>query len=1095
MVACHRGTAIRFRQSMFQSLSGATSVTPLPAGGDDAEAAAFRALVISRAASKPHDVSDLEAFIKAWHKIGKPGETRAVISHLLESGIISADGRPLGAVPSGLSLKDFAWHRAAIMRGNGQRLPWYLAGLRREDVSGVVRRMLQEHEPAVWRERFKSFGRNSTVAPQESAPVKELDVRLVLGGSDPAVIEIRSLAANNSWRRLTRAAVEKVFRGQSVVSVPAQALWQAVVSGAWQRQHDPDVVPCNDSSEWTAIRSWLRSPDAAGRVVTAASAPVRWSDAPLEWRLDEPPDDDGDYHLFLCRGNRRIDERPAMIVPGSPPLYLIADTLHPGPPDCGELTGSMHIPAEAVRCMDGLTALRRLKVPLPATLGSRIREIKLTVRVRAEIQRVYGTDWLALWVEAGPDGGGCVRRLWHDGTWSDIHTGPPEQTRNPGAGTELAEMHVYDESALESVPALVQELPLKWNFPSDCFDAKVWKKMPEQLAAFFSALPDGSEVQLDENLQGLADPPQQASFHLDVVEADIDWFDVKVVLSARDTHLTKAEEAALLDARGAWVKLDGKGWRKLELTVSPDQDEDLARLGLSTQQLNGEPQKFHALQLADNAARRFMAAEQAEAIRRRAADLQASVTPPVPPTVNATLRRYQEDGFHFLCYLATNRFGGILADDMGLGKTLQTLTWLEWLRKSEIARGHRPGPSLVVCPKSVMDNWQAEAERFLPHFNVRIWCAGELLRLPYELSSADLHVINYAGLRSLPASRLSFMAVILDEAQAIKNPSSESARAAGSLTAAHRLALTGTPIENRLLDLWSILNFAMPGALGNRASFARTYDVKDDPLARRRLSARVRPFLLRRTKGQVAQDLPDRIEEDLFCAMEGMQLDLYRAELKTAQQTVLKLNTQSDLNKARFHILTSLLRLRQICCDPRLLNPKAKPGDSAKFEALQDTIGPLLEGGHKVLVFSQFVTMLDLLRDSLAENGTPVFWLSGETEDRGALVRRFQATEGAAVFLLSLKAGGSGLNLTAASHVILFDPWWNPAVEAQAIDRTHRIGQKQKVIAWRLLIKDSIEEKIRRLQHQKAALAGDILGEERFSEALTLSDLRFLFAE
>lgn len=265
-------------------------------------------------------------------------------------------------------------------------------------------------------------------------------------------------------------------------------------------------------------------------------------------------------------------------------------------------------------------------------------------------------------------------------------------------------------------------------------------------------------------------------------------------------------------------------------------------------------------------------------------------------------------------------------------------------------------------------------------------------------------------------------------------------------------------------------------------------------MSRRRLSARVRPFLLRRTKGQVAKDLPERIEEDILCEMETEQKALYTAELKRAQQLLLKVQTQKQLAKQQFHFLTSLLRLRQICCSPRLVNPAAE-SEGAKIEALLDQLEPILDEGHKVLVFSQFVEMLELLRTALKARNWPLFYLAGSTENRGPLVQEFQEAKGSAVFLISLKAGGFGLNLTAASYVVLFDPWWNPAVEAQAIDRTHRIGQKNNVMAYRLLIRGSVEEKIRILQRRKSALAENVLGEEKFSQSLTLDDLHFLFAD
>ena len=396
-----------------------------------------------------------------------------------------------------------------------------------------------------------------------------------------------------------------------------------------------------------------------------------------------------------------------------------------------------------------------------------------------------------------------------------------------------------------------------------------------------------------------------------------------------------------------------------------------------------------------------------------------------------------------------------------------------------------------------MDNWRAECERFLPGLRVRLWRGEDADALAKARVENDLIVIHYPHLRSLSPeiTKLPWHAVILDEAQYIKNPDSQTAQSARALQAEHRLALSGTPIENRLLDLWSILAFAMPGVLGNRSQFTKKFNASDDPLARRRLASRVRPFLLRRTKNQVAKDLPDRIEEDLLCELEGEQKTLYRAEFKRTQQLLLKVKTKQDLNENRFNFLTSLLRLRQICCHPALVDQKLREAESAKLSALVDMLEPLMEEGHKVLVFSQFVSLLDIVRVTVKAREWPHFYLTGETDDRGDLVKKFQGTKGSAVFLISLKAGGFGLNLTAASYVVLFDPWWNPAVEAQAIDRTHRIGQTSKVIAYRLLMKSSIEEKIRALQKTKAAIADDVLGEETFAKSLTLEDLKYLFAE
>jgi len=678
-----------------------------------------------------------------------------------------------------------------------------------------------------------------------------------------------------------------------------------------------------------------------------------------------------------------------------------------------------------------------------------------------------------------------VRKVWNGIAWQ------MDRQARKGRKSDQGAITLHDETAMQSLPALLAPLGLK----SDGFSGlrmRVTKKFPDIFHHWLRGVPPEMQVELEGELASLMSGEVAGRVKLEVAEAGIDWFDLSVVLDIGDTSLSQEEIKLLLNARGRFVRLKGKGWRRLSYDLSAEEDEKLASLGLSPHEFSAEPQRLHALQLAHDAARKFLPEAQVEKVVRRASEIKASVTPELPAGVTAQFRPYQLEGFHFLAYLSANRFGGILADDMGLGKTLQTLAWILWLREQP---GERQ-PALVVCPKSVMDNWQAEAARFTPGLRVRAWSAADLPGLASELGSADLHVLNYSQLRSLGESlaAVRWLAVILDEGQYIKNPNSQTAQVARSLRSDHRLVLSGTPIENRLLDLWSLMTFAMPGVLGSRSQFLKVYDAKEDPFARRRLSSRVRPFLLRRTKAQVAKDLPDRVEEDLYCEIEDEQQTLYRAELKRAQQMLLRVTTQKELAQQQFHFLTSLLRLRQICCHPRLLNPESKLA-GAKVEALLDVIEPIIEEGQKVLVFSQFVELLNLLKPVFAERGWRTFYLAGETENRGSLVREFQSTDGPAVFLISLKAGGFGLNLTAASYVVLFDPWWNPAVENQAIDRTHRIGQVNKVMAYRLLIKNSIEEKIRALQKQKNALAEDVLGEEKFAQSLSLDDLRFLFSE
>lgn len=707
--------------------------------------------------------------------------------------------------------------------------------------------------------------------------------------------------------------------------------------------------------------------------------------------------------------------------------------------------------------------------------------------------------------------------IWAGDMWLALHGNNAPRPPMPPAppGDELVQL---DRRPLAAAGAWLCEWSMR---PAMYSKNERWLELritgrdwPERFLSWLARRPDGLVLELDAELASLQNGAVAGSIRLDIQESKtgMDWFDLELAMDVTDSTLTKAEIDLLLKAKGRWVKLPDKGWRKLQFQLTPEQQQELASLGISADELDGGRHRMHALQMAGalKNTSTLLPAERAAQVQRRIEEIRMDIAPPMPAEITASLRPYQTQGFHFLAFLSANNFGGVLADDMGLGKTLQTLTWLAWLRGITT----KACPVLVVCPKSVQENWRSEAARFFPALPVHTWSRGDSGTVPKKLDG--LLIIHYAQLRQHETQlrAVKWAAVILDEAQAIKNPTSQTAAAACALQATHRLALTGIPVENRLMDLWSIFAFAMPGLLGTRASFNRQFDSKTDPLARRRLAARTRPFLLRRTKKEVASDLPERVEEDVLVELEGTQAALYQAELKRARAQLLNITTGSQLDKLRFNILTSLLRLRQICCHPVLLGVEEKaapekpargkkkaavaaaaPVESAKLSALMEHLESIIEEEQKVLVFSQFTGMLDLIAAETDARGWKRFHLTGQTEDRGALVNAFQNHEGPAVFLISLKAGGFGLNLTAASYVVLYDPWWNPAVEAQAIDRTHRIGQQQTVFAYRLLVKDSIEEKIRALQKQKGTLAHDILGEENFARALSLDDFRFLLSE
>lgn len=445
----------------------------------------------------------------------------------------------------------------------------------------------------------------------------------------------------------------------------------------------------------------------------------------------------------------------------------------------------------------------------------------------------------------------------------------------------------------------------------------------------------------------------------------------------------------------------------------------------------------------------------------------------LPLGLRASLRPYQILGFRWLCWLRELGVGGCLADDMGLGKTVQTLAWL-------LDGG---GPSLVIAPTSVVENWVREARRFAP--GLRVY-AHRGSRRNVDFSSYDLVITSYGMLRA-DGERLASIVwrhLVLDEAQQIRNPASQSFRAACAISADHRLALTGTPMENRLLELWSVLQFLNPGFFGSRASFVRRYagpvERHQDEGVLVELRRRIRPFVLRRLKREVATELPERQEQTLWCDLGPEQRALYDRVRLTARDTVLRAMQERD-GANQLHVLEVLTRLRQACCDPALL-PFAEARQavgSAKLDVLMEALDEAMADGHRSLIFSQWPSLLERVASRLRERAIDFLLLTGATRERAALVDRFQAEGGPPVFLISLKAGGTGLNLTSADFVFHLDPWWNPAAEDQATDRAHRIGQLRPVMVYRLVARDTVEDRILALQKKKRALFASTLDEER----------------
>jgi SNF2 family DNA or RNA helicase len=582
------------------------------------------------------------------------------------------------------------------------------------------------------------------------------------------------------------------------------------------------------------------------------------------------------------------------------------------------------------------------------------------------------------------------------------------------------------------------------------------------------------------------------------VRSGVDWFDLDGVVSYGDTSASLSSVLAARQRGEDMVQLSDGSFGLLPT-------EWLARLGplFASGEAGEHGTRFRRTQIALlNALLASVPEVDVDATFAQArTQLQGfeRIVPVDPPAgFVGVLREYQREGLGWLHFLREFGFGGCLADDMGLGKTIQVLALLEARR----ADGH--GPSLVVVPRSLVFNWRREAERFAPNMRVLDWSATERSVDVLDTANVDLLLVTYGTLRRdiVQLGSITFDYVVLDEAQAIKNSATATAKATRLLKANNRLALSGTPIENRIEELWSVLDFLNPGMLGASHRFASMLraDAPADPPAdasagvalnngepnvsteasdaidaHETLARALRPVILRRTKAEVAPDLPDRLENTLEVEMEPAQRAFYDGVRDRYRSSLLQRIDRDGVSKSRMHILEALLRLRQAACHPALADPSQAELPSAKLDALLPALAEVAAEGNKALVFSQFTEFLALVRTALDEQGVVYEYLDGRTRDRQERVDRFQNDPDCPLFLISLKAGGHGLNLTAADYVFLLDPWWNPAVEAQAIDRAHRIGRTRQVIATRLVARDTIEEKILQLQASKRSLADAIL--------------------
>ncbi|MEL6671324.1 MAG: DEAD/DEAH box helicase [Bacteroidota bacterium] len=467
-----------------------------------------------------------------------------------------------------------------------------------------------------------------------------------------------------------------------------------------------------------------------------------------------------------------------------------------------------------------------------------------------------------------------------------------------------------------------------------------------------------------------------------------------------------------------------------------------------------------------------------------------------PQGLKAQLRNYQQAGFNWLYFMKENGMGAILADDMGLGKTLQTLSLLLKEQESGITT-----PTLVVLPTSLIHNWKNEAQKFTPALKIYIHTGVNRIKDPAIFQDYHLILTTYGIVRQdiTYLQTFPFHYIVLDESQMIKNPESKTAKAIRKLISRHRLSLTGTPIENTVMDVWSQMAFLNPGLLGNESFFKRFYvgpiEKEHDVRRSAKLRRIIYPYILRRKKQQVEKQLPARIEKLHFCGMAEPQKDLYEETRSTYRNYLLELINQGAWKKNKLNILTGLQKLRQIAIHPQMIEPENyQLEDSGKYQEVKRLLRQILtKKRSKVLIFSQFVKMLQIIKSDLEKEGIPFAYLDGGTKDRQKQVDNFQEDQSLKVFLISLKAGGVGLNLTAADYVFILDPWWNPAVENQAIDRSHRIGQTRTVFYYKFITEESIEEKILKLQQRKSQLSDDIIQiEEDVYKSLNEVDLGVL---
>ena len=925
---------------------------------------------------------------------------------------------------------------------------------------GRTRRELTQQRTSAWRRALRRIDEDAVVAPlpagAELSYVIDLDassdsasLHLDIGVRTPKRNGELSLPRAATFERATIEALPDA-RDREVMALVAALSGGRYGFGIASRVMLPQGIATHVIEKAASTgRLSLRLPD-------RNLAVVRFDDG-ASYALHLVVTPEGDKELVLRGELRRGDE----LVPLSAPLLVTADGLVVFPDRIARLAGS---PSWVAVLREHGNALR---IPVEdgpdfalelATLAS-APAVELPESIRVPEHRSLPTPQLSIAVlrRGFPD---LQALLAFDYDGRLVGQDEPRD-RLLRDGVLLVRDRAAEAGFVDALTAQGARRGEGWLIPADRFS---------ELAAALAS----SGWKIEVGGQGVQLPGAVEV----AVRSSIDWFDLSAEVSYGAERVALPALLAAVRRGDRYVTL-----RDGTLGLLPEawleQHRLVGELGAS----QGDDLRFKKGQLGllDALLASLPEARVDEQLSRARTSLQrfSKIVPAEPPPgFVGTLRSYQHEGLGWLEFLREFGFGGCLADDMGLGKTIQVLALLESRRQTA------GKPSLVVVPKSLLFNWQREAAQFTPALRV-LEHHGQKRSLA-RAADYDLVVTTYGTLvRDAAALQaVDFDYAILDEAQAIKNARTDAAKAARLLRADHRLALTGTPIENKLSDLWSLFEYLNPGMLGASAVWKRYaergassdgVETAEDAQERTTLGRALRPFLLRRTKEQVAHDLPPKTEQIIYCELEGEERAQYDELRAHYRSSLLGLVADKGIERSQMHILEALLRLRQAACHPALIDPTRAEQPSAKLTALLGQLEEVVEGGHKAVVFSQFTSLLAVVRQHLDKAGVAYVYLDGKTRDRKARVDRFQNDAATPIFLVSLKAGGVGLNLTAAEYVFLLDPWWNPAVEAQAIDRAHRIGQTKPVIAYRLIGRDTIEEKVLTLQAHKRALASAVI--------------------